>query len=312
MFLISSKQGDVIPHMVVTSNEADHYLFGELQTIFFAKLYQEHPNCKSTSCSDPFFHGLSTGHRISIHINVLNQNQSILDLKTDESYELRIIPPGTGYDLYVVEITAASYFGTRHGVETLNQLITYDELTDSLQMYNSAHIIDAPIYPYRGIMLDTARNWIHPEVLHKIIDGLSYNKLNILHWHLTDAESFPFKTKNVSVIEKSDFRLYELSEWGSYSKNKVYSVKDIKEIVEYAKVRGIKVVPEIGGPGHVFSGWEMVEKKYPELGKLVLCDTTKACVAPPCGQVIDNEGRQCRQFSPFFFESKNSTRLPSL
>ena len=44
-------------------------------------------------------------------------------------------------------------------------------------------------------------------------------------------------------------------------------MKDIQEIVDYAKVRGVKVVPEIGGPGHLFSGWEMVEKKYPELGK---------------------------------------------
>ena len=281
-------KGDVIPHIVVKTNKEDADLYRELQPIFFAKLYQEHPNCDSFTCSDPFFHGMSTGHRISIHIDVLRGNKSKLNLETDESYELEIVPPGksTSYELYVVQITARSYFGARHGLETLNQLITYDEITDSLQTYTSAFISDAPIFRYRGVMIDTARNWITPQVIKKVIDGMSYNKLNILHWHLTDAESIPFKTKNVSIIDKTAFRLSDLSKWGSYSEKKVYSVKDIKEIVEYAKVRGVKIVPEIGGPGHLFSGWEMVEKKYPELGKIILCDKSNACAAPPCGQVM--------------------------
>ena len=79
---------------------------------------------------------------------------------------------------------------------------------------------------------------------------------------------------------------YRFGRWGAYSSNKVYSIKDIKEIVQYAKIRGIKILPEIGSPGHVYSGWKFVEKKYPDLGKLVLCDTSNFCAAPPCGQVI--------------------------
>ena len=272
---------------MVKTNEDDADLYSELQIIFFAKLYQEHPNCESVTCNDPFFHGMSTGHRISIHIDVLNSSKSILNLETDESFELEIIPPGKGtsYELYVVQITANSYFGARHGIETLSQLITYNELTDSLQTYTSAHIFDAPIFPHRGVMIDTARNWLDKSLIKKIIDGLSYNKLNILHWHLTDAESFPFETKNISVIDDTSLRLSDLATWGSYSKKKVYSVKDIKDIVHYANVRGVRIVPEIGGPGHIYSGWEMVEHQYPELGKLILCDKSKACTAPPCGQV---------------------------
>ena len=279
--------GDIIPHIVVKTNEEDADLYSELQTIFFARLYQEHPNCVSFTCSDPFFHGMSTGHRISIHIDVLNGSKSTLNLETDESFELEIVPPGksTSYELYVVQITANSYFGARHGIETLNQLITYDEITDSLQTYTAAHIIDAPVFPYRGVMIDTARNWLSKPLIKKIIDGLSYNKLNVLHWHITDAESFPFETKNVSVVHKTGFRLSHLSSLGAYSSKKVYSVKDIEEISHYAKVRGVRIVPEIGGPAHVYSGWEMIEKLYPELGKLILCDRSGSCAAPPCGQV---------------------------
>ena len=281
-------QGDVIPHIVVSSNEADSEIYEALQTIFFAKLYQEHPNCASSSCNDPFFHGMSlAGYRISIHINVFNPSESTtLNLKPNESYELKIMPPKKGQVIYVAEIKASSYFGARHGIETLNQLITYNEITDSLQTYKWAHIVDEPVYPYRGVMIDAARNWISVQTLKKIIDGLGYNKLNVLHWHLTDAESFPFQTKDGKLFQDLDFKLSELSKWGSYSTNKVYSTKEITDIVQYAKIRGVKVIPEIGGPGHVYSGWELVEKEYPDLGKILLCDNTKTCATPPCGQVI--------------------------
>ena len=275
----------MIPHLVVTSNKDDSDLYDALQIIFFTKLYQEHPNCASTSCNDPFLHVMSTGYRISIHLIVPSLEESMLNLNTPESYELKILPPKTGTIIYVVEITANSYFGARHGLETLNQIITYDEITDSLQTYTSAHIVDVPKFPYRGVMIDTARNWISIDMMKKIIDGLSYNKLNILHWHLTDAESFPFETGNVQPFE-DDFKLSDLSKWGAYSNNKVYSVKDITGMVKYAKIRGVKILPEIGGPGHIYNGWEFVEKEYPALGKILLCDNSKSCAAPPCGQVI--------------------------
>ena len=278
-------QGDVIPHIVVNCNEADSGLYNALQEIFFEKLYQEHPQCTSTECNDPFYHGQSTGYRISIHLNAFNEDASVLDLNTDESYELNIIPPETGTIIYVVEIKANSYYGARHGVETLNQLITYDELTDSLQLFTSARIMDAPTFPYRGVMLDTARNWISIKDIKNVIDGLSYNKLNVLHWHLTDAESFPFQTSNVKILDY--FRLSELSELGAYSSSKVYSGKDIQEIVQFAKIRGVNVIPEIGGPGHLYSGWKYAQDRYPDVGKLILCDTHGICTTPPCGQVYN-------------------------
>jgi len=59
------------------------------------------------------------------------------------------------------------------------------------QIVDDVTIEDAPAFPYRGIMLDTSRNFFTVPQIEKLIDGLSYNKMNIFHWHLTDSHSFP-------------------------------------------------------------------------------------------------------------------------
>ena len=117
------------------------------------------------------------------------------------------------------------------------------------------------------------------KVLKKIVDGLSYNKLNIFHWHITDTHSFPLKLKSVP----------ELAQYGAYSPEKTYSASDVKELVEYARVRGVKVVPEFDAPAHVGNGWQFAERNHPDWGKLAVCVNKEEwqdfCVEPPCGQV---------------------------
>ena len=167
-------QGDVIPHIVVSSHNDEPELYPELQAIFFDKLYLEHPSCTEPfSCTDPFFHGRSTGYQISVQLRILNPERNGLDV--DEGFELKIIPPRKGTIIYIARITSGSYFGARHGLETFGQMISYDDITDSLQTYTYAHITDAPAFPYRGVMIDTARNFMSADEIMKIIDGLSYN-----------------------------------------------------------------------------------------------------------------------------------------
>ena len=76
---------------------------------------------------------------------------------------------------------------------------------------------------------------------------------------------------------------------GAYSKHQVYSQNDIRELVEYARVRGVKVLPEFDAPAHVGNGWQFAEEKHPEWGKLAVCVNKEPwqefCVEPPCGQV---------------------------
>jgi hexosaminidase len=58
------------------------------------------------------------------------------------------------------------------------------------------------VFPYRGLLLDTARNFIPIPDLKRMIDGMALNKLNIFHWHLTDSNSFPFYSKRVPQVRK--------------------------------------------------------------------------------------------------------------
>lgn len=70
-----------------------------------------------------------------------------------------------------------------------------------------------------------------------------YNKLNVLHWHISDDESFPLELKSHPEITKA----------GSYSSNEIYSEADVKLIIERATSNGIRVIPEVDSPGHVRS-----------------------------------------------------------
>lgn len=88
-------------------------------------------------------------------------------------------------------------------------------------------------------MLDSARHFISKRKILQLLEGMAYNKLNAFHWHMTDDSAFPFKS---SVYP-------ELSAKGAYRPELTYSKKDVKEIVEFARKRGIRVIPEFDTPG---------------------------------------------------------------
>ena len=68
-------------------------------------------------------------------------------------------------------------------------------------------IKDVPSYSYRGLLLDTGRNYYSIESIKRIIDGMSFNKLNVLHWHMNEQQSFPFVSERVP----------NLTRYGAYS-----------------------------------------------------------------------------------------------
>jgi hexosaminidase len=106
---------------------------------------------------------------------------------------------------------------------------------------DSTLIKDSPRFTYRGLMLDTARHFIPVPILKKQIDAMSYNKLNVLHWHIVDDQSFPFEMKKYPNITKM----------GRYSSAHVYSQEQVLDIIRHARTRGIRVIPEFDTPGHV-------------------------------------------------------------
>lgn len=84
--------------------------------------------------------------------------------------------------------------------------------------------------------------------------ALSWNKLNVFHWHMLDSTSFPYVSKKYP----------ELAAKGAYSPRHVYTAKDIKHIVQYAKERGVRVIPEMEAPGHS-TAWGYGTQSQPSL-----------------------------------------------
>jgi len=183
-----------------------------------------------------------------------NPDDTQLRYGVDESYEIRI-------DSWI-EVQAVTVYGVMHGMETVKQLLEFGWTVDNDYGTSLSNVFlvrggapltiqDAPVYSYRGIMIDTARHFLPLETL--ILPNLhvmAANKLNVLHWHMTDKQSWPYQSE----------RYPELSAAGAYCDSCVYTAPDIRRVVQQAADLGIRVVVEFDMPGHT----QAVAKSHPE------------------------------------------------
>nr|XP_023022857.1 probable beta-hexosaminidase fdl isoform X1 [Leptinotarsa decemlineata] len=199
-----------------------------------------------------------------------------LKLTTDESYSIVLKPHENEV---IANITAKTFFGARHGLETLSQLIWWDEHANGgmLKVIRGATVQDSPIFAYRGLMVDTARNFMSVESLKRVLAGMSASKLNVFHWHVSDTQSFPLIVPSVP----------QLAESGSYGPEMTYSPEEVRALVEFARMRGIRVLLEVDTPAHAGNGWAWGPKEG--LGELAVCINERPwslyCGEPPCGQL---------------------------
>jgi hexosaminidase len=171
-----------------------------------------------------------------------NQTKKIQPVNTEEAYAISIGNSG-------IELKANSGYGILRGLETLKQLM----ITEN-EKYSWPHveISDQARYPWRGLMIDACRHWIPKEVILRNLEAMSAVKMNVFHWHLSEHQAFRVESK---VFPK----LHELGSRGEY-----YTHEDIREVVAFARERGIRVVPEFDIPGHATS----YLVGYPELGAM--------------------------------------------
>ncbi len=160
----------------------------------------------------------------------------------DESYTLDITDSSS-----VISITANTTWGVLHAFTTLQQIIISDG-QGGLIIEQPVCIEDSPLYPYRGIMIDTGRNFISLPKIYEQIDGMALSKLNVLHWHLDDSQSWPVQMKSYPVMTNDAF-----------SARETFSQGDLKAVITYAAARGVRVIPEVDMPGHSSSGWKQVD-----------------------------------------------------
>ena len=161
-------------------------------------------------------------------------------LGEDESYTLNVTAEGAS-------LIAATRAGALHGLATFAQLVTLGK--DGYEVA-AAHIEDKPRFPWRGLMIDPARHWMPVAVIKRNLDAMASVKLNVFHWHLSDDQGFRVES----------LRFPKLQQEGS--DGLYYTQAEIREIVAYARDRGIRVVPEFDIPGHT-TAWLV---GYPELG----------------------------------------------
>lgn len=174
-----------------------------------------------------------------------------------------------------VQIVGGGYGGVFNGVQTLFQLLPSEVYTKQMPLpakVLGCDVADKPKFAYRGFMLDVARTFIEKDNVLRYIDYLAYHKINKLHWHLVDNQGWRVEIKahpdlaRVAGFRGGDSPLCStLGKWnekyGGY-----YTQEEIREVVAYAAVRNIEIIPEIDLPGHS----EALLRIYPNM----LCNYT--------------------------------------
>ncbi|TFH30578.1 MAG: beta-N-acetylhexosaminidase, partial [Promethearchaeota archaeon] len=168
-----------------------------------------------------------------------------LSRKTNEDYQLHITPLGA-------HILAPTSTGIFYGIQSLCQLAdAYGENIPCVK------ILDTPRFPWRGFMLDEGRHFFGKEVVLKLLDVLALLKINRFHWHLVEDQGWRIEIKKYPKLtevggNRPDTALGRRKKDGFEGKphKGYYMQEEIREIVAYAKMRHIVVIPEIEIPGH--------------------------------------------------------------
>ena len=173
-------------------------------------------------------------------VNCQGPGKNIPSVSEDESYHIDITRRQA-------ILGAPTVVGALRGLETMLQLLDADR---NGYFFPGVQIDDRPRFPWRGLMIDSARHFQTMDVLKRNLDGMAALKMNVFHWHLSEDQGFRVESKKFP-------KLHQLGSDGNY-----YTQEQVKEIIAYARDRGIRVYPEFDIPGHSTS-WLV---GYPELG----------------------------------------------
>ena len=169
-------------------------------------------------------------------IQTTGPSAPVQQLGEDESYHLEISTTD-------VQLTAANPIGVLRGLQTFLQLVRITPKSFSVPVVT---IDDKPRFPWRGLLIDSGHRFIPISVVKRNLDGMEAVKLDVFHWRFADDLGFHIESKRFPLLQ-------EKGSGGFY-----YSQNEVREIIAYARDRGIRVVPEFDMPCHTtawFAGY---------------------------------------------------------
>ncbi len=185
------------------------------------------------------YHDDSPAGEPTLVVKTAGPSDAVQKLGEDESYRLEVTSTHAS-------ITAPNPLGAMHGLQTFLQLVA---TTPEGFAAPAVTIDDSPRFPWRGLMIDASRHFQPVDVIERNLDGMEAVKLNVLHWHLSDNQGFRAESKTFPLLtEKGSNDLY-------------YTQEQMREVIAYARDRGIRVVPEFDMPCHT-TAWFV---GYPQL-----------------------------------------------
>ena len=169
--------------------------------------------------------------RATLVVEARAPGKAVPAVDEDESYTLEVTERQAA-------LRAATVVGALRGLETFLQLLEGDREGFYLP---AVSVNDRPRFRWRGLLIDIGRHFEPMEVLKRNLDAMAAVKLNVFHWHLTEDQGFRIESKKFP-------KLHQLGSDGLF-----YTQEQAREVIEYARQRGIRVVPEFDIPGHATS-----------------------------------------------------------
>jgi hexosaminidase len=206
----------------------------------FAVSFTGHTEPRLDRAGERFLRQLARQTGLPLSLKPSKTEKATLVIQTDHaSKEIQEVGEDESYILDVstasARIRASTPLGTMYGLQTFLQLV---DVSPGGFAAPAVTIQDHPRFPWRGLMIDSARHFIPLDVLRRNIDGMEAVKMNVFHWHLSENQGFRAESRKFP-------KLHELGSDSLY-----YSQDEIRDLIAYARDRGIRVVPEFDMPGH--------------------------------------------------------------
>ena len=166
--------------------------------------------------------------KATLVVSTDHESKPVQEIGEDEAYTLDVTASGA-------KIHAANPLGVMHGLQTFLQLVA---ITPDGFTVPAVHIEDEPRFPWRGLMIDVARHFAPVEVVKRNLDGMEAVKMNVFHWHLSENQGFRVESHKYPKLQQQG------------SDGQFYTQEEIRDVIGYARDRGIRVVPEFDMPGH--------------------------------------------------------------